>query len=823
MPFKDDSTRKKAFSNSFDSFTDRTKDTFTTQQNKGKSRFVDYDSFVNPHNHKSNDVPYIGGQGYTSYLDDGNRFTGNSSIEFREQTFDIRDDHNYEIGSYDSRNHDSGNYVDRNAASNYVNEHKNAYKGYDNLNNDVYSFTSISSETEFHEQHVEIQNNLGYEIKNNQGNFDRSAVYKHIKDEIRESTGVNPKGYSYNPYRNDQNHSDYKNHDEIANEVLSEFTSVDKFKDPESEMFRNRSFDTYTDKGGGAVFHHDINEKGLIQTQIQLKRKNDRTDRQGFRQKSFDFIDKTERAFETVKPEDNVSAASNVEDKLLIAGNILKDHFNDDRDRYHDIYKDRKKILRQIDRIERSSKGKELFNKSETRFKEQKDAFYDKFENAFRTPGTDRLGNSYFVPNEQQRIMTASALSGLDRNSADGFKVQAYSTRNAYSSYIDSKFSEGNTGTTEYVSGNLAIDDKFSSSQENLSKKGLSGPTEKFEDIKSDKTGNNSTRSVASYFDNDSDSREIGKQGFRNSRNKDIDSSKKDNGKNEASNGNEKDTLKSEKSEAKKQEKKAKKRMAAVASVQNMLRAKKNFQNEIGNYEQVPSDDLIAASNPFILHALLESAKQAVIDFARKIILNIVSAVMPMFLIILSIGLLFVVILMALEIFSHSATEMIEVAEGDGYTFDYLEDYQIDEIIADLYLNYEMTEEKESLIRYALSKVGCAYDQNYHTSLTADIFDCSSLAYRSYREIGIDISNKGLYSAAEEARFADNNGYNAYDELQPGDLIFYGGSNNGRYKGIYHVGIYAGNGKMVEARGKKYGVVYTDVRTNNVVTYGRYL
>ena len=43
--------------------------------------------------------------------------------------------------------------------------------------------------------------------------------------------------------------------------------------------------------------------------------------------------------------------------------------------------------------------------------------------------------------------------------------------------------------------------------------------------------------------------------------------------------------------------------------------------------------------------------------------------------------------------------------------------------------------------------------------------------------------------------------------------------------GIYHVAIYVGrvNGvdKMVEARGTSYGVVYCDVRTNNVVNISR--
>ena len=127
----------------------------------------------------------------------------------------------------------------------------------------------------------------------------------------------------------------------------------------------------------------------------------------------------------------------------------------------------------------------------------------------------------------------------------------------------------------------------------------------------------------------------------------------------------------------------------------------------------------------------------------------------------------------------------------------------------------------EDVLRYALSKVGCAYDQNYHGSLSVDIFDCSSLAYRSYREVGIDIKNGDSYTAAEECRAMENQNKVVGSHLVPGDLIFYGGANNGRYKGVYHVAIYVGNGKMVEAKGKSYGVVYGDVRSNNIVACAR--
>ncbi len=58
--------------------------------------------------------------------------------------------------------------------------------------------------------------------------------------------------------------------------------------------------------------------------------------------------------------------------------------------------------------------------------------------------------------------------------------------------------------------------------------------------------------------------------------------------------------------------------------------------------------------------------------------------------------------------------------------------------------------------------------------------------------------------------------------MQPGDLIFYSYTNNGRYKNISHVAIYVGGGKVVEARSEEYGVIYRDVsNVGSIVFIGR--
>ena len=68
-------------------------------------------------------------------------------------------------------------------------------------------------------------------------------------------------------------------------------------------------------------------------------------------------------------------------------------------------------------------------------------------------------------------------------------------------------------------------------------------------------------------------------------------------------------------------------------------------------------------------------------------------------------------------------------------------------------------------------------------------FDCSSLAYYAWKSAGVDISFGGGTTAAAEAEGLKDKIVKEKN-LQPGDLIFYSYTTNGRYKNISHVGIY---------------------------------
>ncbi len=58
--------------------------------------------------------------------------------------------------------------------------------------------------------------------------------------------------------------------------------------------------------------------------------------------------------------------------------------------------------------------------------------------------------------------------------------------------------------------------------------------------------------------------------------------------------------------------------------------------------------------------------------------------------------------------------------------------------------------------------------------------------------------------------------------LQPGDLVFWSYKPNGRFMNITHVGVYAGNGKVVDASYSKGKVVYRNLfDSDKQVLYGR--
>ena len=280
-----------------------------------------------------------------------------------------------------------------------------------------------------------------------------------------------------------------------------------------------------------------------------------------------------------------------------------------------------------------------------------------------------------------------------------------------------------------------------------------------------------------------------------------------------------------QKKEFKKKEDKQRKKQATKVSIGNMLRSKKDISNELAG-GGANTGDAFADAKGGLVGTLLEVVNP--MHYAKAFIAKIVALIAPAVLLFTTIAMVIVIIvsilfqvLMPLKSVGDAITGFLSIfsVESNTFTNVAMTDEEIDEIVEAS--GCDSTQEK--VIRFALSKVGYPYSQELRASGNA--YDCSSLAYYTWKEAGVDISNGAGYapSAAEGARSGNNSGkcvasgVAANFTLKPGDLIYYGGSDNGRYLGIYHVAIYVGNGMAVEALNTKYGVVYQTLRTKNAI------
>ncbi len=141
-------------------------------------------------------------------------------------------------------------------------------------------------------------------------------------------------------------------------------------------------------------------------------------------------------------------------------------------------------------------------------------------------------------------------------------------------------------------------------------------------------------------------------------------------------------------------------------------------------------------------------------------------------------------------------------------------------------------------VKNALKAEGAAYSQARR--MQKGYYDCSSLVWRSYAPLGIYFgdkhyapvaANEAKYLVKHKKKIAAKN-INELNKLRPGDVLFFKGKPNGRYKNIYHTAIYIGQqgtyhdgqvytyGKMIHANGS--GVAQTNIyNKDNVVVIGR--
>jgi cell wall-associated NlpC family hydrolase len=113
-------------------------------------------------------------------------------------------------------------------------------------------------------------------------------------------------------------------------------------------------------------------------------------------------------------------------------------------------------------------------------------------------------------------------------------------------------------------------------------------------------------------------------------------------------------------------------------------------------------------------------------------------------------------------------------------------------------------ETPSEVVKYAMQFLGNPYVWG-GTSLTNGA-DCSGFVMSVYSAFGVSLPHSSLLDRNVGVAVA-------YDEIQPGDIVCYDG----------HVGIYAGDGKIVNALNKRSGIVLTNVNYDTVLAVRRVL
>lgn len=92
-------------------------------------------------------------------------------------------------------------------------------------------------------------------------------------------------------------------------------------------------------------------------------------------------------------------------------------------------------------------------------------------------------------------------------------------------------------------------------------------------------------------------------------------------------------------------------------------------------------------------------------------------------------------------------------------------------------------------------------------------YDCSGLTMRAYESAGVSLPRTSRAQWHATTRISSS-------DLQPGDLIFYA-SNLNDPSTIYHVAIWAGDGKRVHAPSEGKTVEHVSMYWSNVIGFGR--
>lgn len=166
--------------------------------------------------------------------------------------------------------------------------------------------------------------------------------------------------------------------------------------------------------------------------------------------------------------------------------------------------------------------------------------------------------------------------------------------------------------------------------------------------------------------------------------------------------------------------------------------------------------------------------------------------------------------------FDEAEMEMLELLMGPEFVpllaallgTDPFDGAHLEEILGALPPNERGT----AIVQAALSKIGCKY---VFGARGPTQFDCSGFVYFCLNAANSPYANDLRTTAAGQAQTCTERGWLvAQASLQPGDLVFWQNAACGkgdRWNEVHHTGIYAGNGKVIEASSSRGCVVLRDL------------
>jgi len=292
----------------------------------------------------------------------------------------------------------------------------------------------------------------------------------------------------------------------------------------------------------------------------------------------------------------------------------------------------------------------------------------------------------------------------------------------------------------------------------------------------------------------------------------------------------------SKEEQVKKEKKNSQKKAIKSYAFATALRAKRNAQDELEG-KGADGSDLLSAGNGGVMKTVGSLAKDSASMLGKFIVQKagkyIVIGLLIVILIVPLIGapvfLIMSPTLMAVRAGvdsgddnSINANDLELDVDTGGKRFHSLSSSKIETIMKQVIDEHpDISDTVVDALYYALTKVGCEYNQSRR--MNAGVYDCSSLVFRAYKDAGylLPCDNSNWAPTAADLCYGLENQGKSVSSLYPGDLLFYGPHNNGRWRGIYHVTMYVGKidgvDMVVEAYGTNYGVVFQPVRTKRLV------